>query len=504
MSILCAEHITKRFPGVRALDDVSFSLEPGEIHALMGENGAGKSTLIKVLTGVYRPEGGTITLEGCPIMPASPAQAQELGISTVYQEVNLIPTLTVAENLLLGRQPRRLGMLDWAETYSRAESALARLSLGHIDVRAPLGRYSLALQQMVAIARAVDIDAKCLILDEPTSSLDSEEVTQLFSMMRQLREQGLGLVFVTHFLDQVYEVCDRITVLRNGGYVGTWTTAELPKVQLVSRMMGRELASFEEERHVGRDVSKASGAPVRLKIEARSSELAGEISVQIRQGEVVGVAGLLGSGRTEVARIAFGLAPDVSGTVACDQHGGPFADPAAAIAAGVAMVPEDRKEQSIIPDLSVRENVILALQARRGVFKRLPMAEQIALADCYIGLLGIKTPHREQAIKNLSGGNQQKAIIARWLATEPQLLILDEPTRGVDVGAKAEILKLTLSLCEDGLSILFISAELEEVIRCCDRVVVMRDRRMVRELTIEGIGEQDIMAAIAGQQEVEA
>ena len=329
-----------------------------------------------------------------------------------------------------------------------------------------------------------------------TSSLDTDEVAQLFGMMRQLRDEGLGLVFVTHFIDQVYEVCDCITVLRNGQHVQTAKTSELGRVNLVSQMMGKELASFEHQ-HADHNAPAQENRAVRLQISAESSELAGHIDVSVNEGEVVGVAGLLGSGRPELARVAFGLAPDVKGSVTCNTHAGPYPNPAAAIKAGVALVPEDRKEQSIIPELSIRENIMLALQARRGSLRLLPMSEQVALADRYIDLLGIKTPHREQAIKNLSGGNQQKAIIARWLATEPELLILDEPTRGIDVGAKAEILKLVLSLCDDGLSIMFISAEIEELVRCCSRIVVMRDLNKVGELTGSSISEQTIMDTIA-------
>ena len=495
-ALLQLRNVRKTFPGVVALDGVDFVARRGEIHSLMGENGAGKSTLIKVLTGAYRRDGGQMLLDGSKIDPRSPLEAQQLGISTVYQEVNLIPTLSVAENIFLGRQPVKWGRIDWKQIRRRSEEALARLNL-QIDVGRQLSSYSIAIQQMVAIARALDFQAKLLILDEPTSSLDAGEVQRLFAVMRRLRDEGLGIVFVSHFLDQVYAISDRITVLRNGKLVGEYRTAELPRDQLIARMMGRDLAEFETQAHHVQTAARSQCTPF---VSVRNFGRSGMIEpfdLEVRPGQVVGLAGLLGSGRTETARLLFGVDAADSGTVQINGERTQLSSPRAAIRHGFAFCPEDRKTSGIIPDLSVRENIALALQARNGIFKSLSLAQQNAIADRYIKALGIATPHAEQAINNLSGGNQQKAILARWLATNPKLLILDEPTRGIDVGAKAEIQKLTLALVKEGMAILFISSELEEVVRVSDRVEVLRDRKFVGELNRGQISEQAIMRMIA-------
>jgi simple sugar transport system ATP-binding protein len=496
--LLQLRDVRKTFPGVRALDGVDFVARRGEVHALMGENGAGKSTLIKVLTGAYRRDGGQMLLEGREIDPHSPMEAQRLGISTVYQEVNLIPTLSVAENIFLGREPMKWGRIDWKQIHRRSEDALARLNL-KLDVSRQLSSYSIAIQQMVAIARAVDFDARLLILDEPTSSLDAGEVRQLFAIMRQLRDEGLGIVFVTHFLDQVYAISDRITVLRNGKLVGEYRTAELPRAQLIAKMMGRELAEFEREPHAA-DAQKAEKRPlVSVQHFGRVGAMQ-PFDLRIDEGEVVGLAGLLGSGRSETAKLLFGIDKPDTGTMEVEGRPVSFASPRDAIRLGFAFCPEDRKAEGIIPDLTVRENIVLALQARNGLFKSLSRSQQNEIAQRYIRALGIATPTAEQQIRNLSGGNQQKAILARWLASQPKLLILDEPTRGIDVGAKAEIQKLTLSLVKEGMSILFISSELEEVVRVSDRVAVLRDRKKVAALTGNQINEQTIMRTIAEGQ----
>jgi len=491
--------VRKVFPGVRALDGVDFFARRGEVHALMGENGAGKSTLIKVLTGVYRRDGGEALLDGVSVDPRTPAEAQNLGISTVYQEVNLVPTLSVAENLFLGRLPKKLGVaVGWGEVRRRSRAALARLELKDVDVTRPLGSYSIAIQQMVAIARALDVSAKLLILDEPTSSLDAGEVARLFDVMRRLRDQGLGIVFVTHFLEQVYAITDRITVLRNGKLVGEYETKQLPRAELIGKMMGRELAEFETAgRGGGAESAPAKRTLVRLKGFGRRGAIK-PFDLEIREGEVVGLAGLLGSGRTEIARLLFGADRADAGTALVDDRSTSLASPRAAIACGFAFLPEDRKTQGIVPELSVRENIILALQASKGWLAALPRRRQDELADHYVKALGISTPHAEQSIRNLSGGNQQKALIARWLAANPRLLILDEPTRGIDVGAKAEIQKLILDLCARGMAVLFISSELEETVRCSDRVAVLRDREKIAELEGEQISEQSILRTIAG------
>jgi simple sugar transport system ATP-binding protein len=497
--------ISRSFPGVRALDGVDFSVGAGEIHALMGENGAGKSTLIKVLTGVYPAESGQIIFDGREIRPRSPSHAQALGVSTVYQEVNLVPTLSVAENFFLGREPRNLLGIKWRQVKRRSREALEKLNI-HIDVNRELGAYSVAIQQMVAIARALDVPAtKLLVLDEPTSSLDSDEVKRLFDVMRRLREQGLGIVFVTHFLDQVYAVCDRITVLRNGRLVGEYPTGELPRAELIARMMGRELVEFEQQQQQQGAHVKTAAATARAKgqsfVEARGVAKKGAIQpfdLDLKEGEILGLAGLLGSGRTEIARLLFGIERPSQGTILIDGQRAHIKSPRIAIRDRFGFIPEDRKTQGIIPNLTIRENVILALQSSHGWLKFFSPAKQREIAGKYIAALGIATPDADALVKNLSGGNQQKVILARWLASDPRLLILDEPTRGIDVGAKAEIQKLILRLVEEGKAILFISSELEEVVRCCDRVAVLRDRRKIGELTGEQINEQTIIRTIAG------
>ena len=489
--------LTKGFPGVKALDAVDFALRRGEIHALMGENGAGKSTLIKVLTGVFPRDAGESRLEGQPIAPKSPREAESLGISTVYQEVNLIPHLSVAENICLGRQPTWFGVIRWGAIARRAQAALARLDLS-LDVSRQLSSYSIAIQQLVAIARALDISAKLLILDEPTSSLDRMEVEELFKKLRKLRDGGLGIMFITHFLDQVYEISDSITVLRNGCRVGCFATKDLPRINLVSHMVGKAVSQVEAlEQKRASSASIRSEAPL---LEARGLGRKGSLQpldLDIRPGEVVGLAGLLGSGRTETARLLFGVDRPDQGTIRIGRQAVRFNSPRAAIRYGIALTPEDRKVAGIIPNLTVRENIVLALQASRGNWRRLSVVEQEKLTDRFIRALDIKTPNREQVIRNLSGGNQQKVLLARWLATEPKLFVLDEPTRGIDVGAKAEVEKLIQSLRQDGLGVLFISSELEEVVRQSQRVVVLRDRRKVGELTEGEISEEAIMHSIA-------
>lgn len=490
--------VSKSFRGVQALSGVDFTVRAGEIHALMGENGAGKSTLIKVLTGVHRRDTGEILLEREPVAPGSPREAEELGISTVYQEINLIPELSVAENIMLGRQPRRFGLIDWKTLHARARRALQRLELD-LDLHRTVSSCSLAIQQMVAIARALDVNAKLLILDEPTSSLDENEVAELFKVMRRLREDGIGLVFVTHFLDQVYSVADRITVLRNGELVGEFKTADLPKLQLVGKMLGRELAPTESDAvKIAMPADRKDSRDALLVAHGLGRKGAVEpLNLDIRKGEVVGLAGLLGSGRTETARLLFGADRRTSGTVKIEGIPTALASPAKAIGAGIAFCSEDRKGEGIIPSLSVRENIILAMQAGRGVAHLLPRKKQEDIAAHYIAALRIKTPSPETPIQNLSGGNQQKVLLARWLCLQPKLIILDEPTRGIDVGAKAEIEKLVDGLRREGMAVLFISSELEEVVRASQRVVVLRDRRKAGELSGADVTAQRIMEMIA-------
>ncbi len=497
-SLLEMKGIEIEFPGVKALDKVDFSVNAGEIHALLGENGAGKSTLIKCLTGVHHMDAGTILFDGKEIRPTSPQEAFSIGISTVYQEINLCPNLTVAENIFVGRQPMKGGMINWKEINRRAKELMSRFHMD-IDVTRPLNNYSTAIQQMVSIARAVDIDAKILILDEPTSSLDDNEVQLLFNVMRELKAEGMGIIFITHFLDQIFAVSDRMTILRNGTLVGTYNTTDITKLQLVTLMIGKDIDVIFNLKRAHVDPN----APEMLRTENLGTP--GQIqnvNLSMKKGELLGFAGLLGSGRTETAELIFGAVPATEGTEDINGKRVSIKKPLDAIKAKLAFCPEDRKRDGIIGDLSIRENIALALQARRGFLHPISRQEQNELADKYIKLLSIATPDAEKKIGDLSGGNQQKVILARWMATQPDLLILDEPTRGIDVGAKAEIQRLMLEMCNDGVSVIFISSELEEIIRCSNRIIVMRDGKKVGEVKGEECTQQTILSIIAeGEQE---
>jgi len=497
-SLLEMKGIEIEFPGVKALDKVDFSVNAGEIHALLGENGAGKSTLIKCLTGVHHMDAGTILFDGKEIRPTSPQEAFSMGISTVYQEINLCPNLTVAENIFVGRQPMKGGMINWKEINRRAKELMSRFHMD-IDVTRPLNNYSTAIQQMVSIARAVDIDAKILILDEPTSSLDDNEVQLLFNVMRELKAEGMGIIFITHFLDQIFAVSDRMTILRNGTLVGTYNTTDITKLQLVTLMIGKDIDVIFNLKRAHVDPN----APEMLRTENLGTP--GQIqnvNLSMKKGELLGFAGLLGSGRTETAELIFGAVPATEGTEDINGKRVSIKKPLDAIKAKLAFCPEDRKRDGIVGDLSIRENIALALQARRGFLHPISRQEQNELADKYIKLLSIATPDAEKKIGDLSGGNQQKVILARWMATQPDLLILDEPTRGIDVGAKAEIQRLMLEMCNDGVSVIFISSELEEIIRCSNRIIVMRDGKKVGEVKGEECTQQTLLSIIAeGEQE---
>lgn len=496
--VLEAQGLSKAYVGVAALEDVALRLRGGEIHALMGQNGAGKSTLIKLLTGVTAADAGRIALDGAVVAPASPQQAQRLGISTVYQEVNLCPNLSVAENLFAGRYPLRgwSRRIDWRRVEREAEAALQRLGIA-IDVRRALGSYPVAVQQMVAIARAVGVSARVLILDEPTSSLDEGEVAELFRVMRALREAGMAILFVTHFLDQVYAVADRISVLRNGRLVGEYTPDALPAPQLVATMVGRALDPASAAAAAVRAAPPEHAAPL---LHAQGLGRRGQlqpVDLQLRQGQVLGLAGLLGAGRTELARLLFGLDRADRGRVTIDGRAVALRGPPDAIAHGLALCPEERKTEGIVAELSVRENIVLALQARMGLRRFLAPAEQVRIAQGYVDVLGIKTASLETPVGLLSGGNQQKVVLARWLATRPRLLILDEPTRGIDIAAKQDIMTRILALAREGMAVLFISAEVAELARIADRIAVLRERRLVGELP-GGCGERAIFDLIAG------
>ncbi|HIY01936.1 MAG TPA: sugar ABC transporter ATP-binding protein [Candidatus Blautia faecipullorum] len=497
--VLEMRDISKNFTGVRALSHVDFTLRKGEIHALMGENGAGKSTLIKVLTGVHEFESGTIRMAGKDknVINHSPQEAQENGISTVYQEVNLCPNLTVAENLFIGREPRKMGMINWKEMNERSGKLLQSLDI-NVPPTQMLDECSVAIQQMIAIARAVDMKCQVLILDEPTSSLDDDEVEKLFVLMRRLRDEGVGIIFVTHFLEQVYAVCDRITVLRNGELVGEYETKELPRVMLVAKMMGKDFDDLADIKSAHAGKKAADAAPV---IEAKGLGHRGTIKpfdITINKGEVIGLTGLLGSGRSELVRAIYGADKADTGTLKVNGKEAKINSPLEAMKLGMAYLPEDRKAEGIIADLSVRENIIIALQAKKGMFHPLSRKEMEEAADKYIEMLQIKTASRETPIKSLSGGNQQKVILGRWLLTNPEYLILDEPTRGIDIGTKTEIQKIVLDLADQGMAVTFISSEVEEMLRTCSRMAVLRDGEKVGELNEEELSQSNIMKAIAG------
>ena len=502
-SVLEMRNIHKSFPGVRALQGVDFTLCEGEIHALMGENGAGKSTLIKVLTGVYEKDEGQIYIKGKEkaVVIRSPQEAQKLGISTVYQEITLCPNLSVAENMYIGRIAG--AFQNWTKMNADAEKILQTLDIP-AKATQQLSSCSIAVQQMVAIARAVDMECKVLILDEPTSSLDEGEVAKLFKLMRDLRQRGVGIIFVTHFLDQVYEVCDKITVLRDGKLVGEYEIENLPRVQLVSKMLGKELDDVADIRGEHEVYNKEDAVNSVFETQGlASTEGIKPFDFYIKKGEVNGFTGLLGSGRSECVRAIFGADRVIQGVVKKNGKVVKITKPIDAMKLGIGYLPEDRKRDGIVGDLSVRENIILALQVMRGFFKPFSKAEAYKFADEYIKLLDIKTASADTPIKSLSGGNQQKVILARWLLTHPEYLILDEPTRGIDIGTKIDIQKLVLKLASEGVSVTFISSETDEMLRTCSRLVVMRDRKLVGELSGDELTQSHIMSTIAGGGEEE-
>ena len=491
--MLHAKGVSKFFPGTIALDDVELTLYRGEVHALLGENGAGKSTLIKCLTGAYRRDAGKIMLDGAYVSPTSTAESQSIGIGTVYQEVNLLPNLTIAENLYLGRQPTRYGFVSRKAMVNGAREILRDYGLD-IDPSEPLNSYSVAIQQVVAIARAVEMSGKVLILDEPTASLDRDEVELVFSAIRKMKERGIAVVFITHFLDQVFEISDRATILRNGQVVGSRLLKDSNRKEIVTMMLGRQLEQKVHERKGG------EAGEVLLEVtDLAKRGMIEPFSMNIHEGEVIGLAGLLGSGRTETANLLFGAVQSDQGKMKLRGEDARISRPRDAIAHRIGLCPEDRKSEGIIGDLSVRENIILALQVRQGWIRPIPRAKINEIAEHYVRALDIRLASLDMPIRLLSGGNQQKAILARWLATEPDLLILDEPTRGIDVGAHAEIIELIEKLRENGMALVVASSELEELVAYSTRVIVLRDRQQVGELTGDQITADNIVHAIADE-----
>ncbi len=485
--------ISKSFAAMRALDRVDFRLYPGEVHALLGENGAGKSTLVKIMTGAQRTDEGEMKIDGQAVVINDTSGARQLGISTVYQEVNLVPTMSVAKNVTLERQPRRFGIINWREVRRLARARLARLNLD-IDVDRALGSYSVAVQQLVAIARALEEGTRVLVLDEPTASLDANETRLLFDIIRQLKAQGIAIVFISHFLDQVYEISDRITVLRNGRLVGTGLTADLPRRKLVSLMLGRELESIESQR----PLANAAGPTVLEAQGLGKRKWIAPFDLQLKAGEAVGLAGLLGSGRTETAKLVFGAVRADSGKLMLDGKPVSRTSPKLSIRSGIAFCPEDRKAEGLVLELSVRENIMLALQSKRGWLHQLSYEEQRRIADEMIKALAIATPDAEKPVGQLSGGNQQKVVLARALVSKPKVLVLDEPTRGIDVGAHADVVTLIRRLCAEGLALLVASSELDEIVAVSDRIAVLRDRRQIGEVAGDEISRERIIEMIAG------
>jgi len=496
--LVAMRDITIRFPGVLALDGVDFFLRAGEVHALMGENGAGKSTLIKALTGVYSVDQGTITVAGEERSFGSTADAQQAGISTVYQEVNLCTNLSVGENVMLGHEIRRRRGIDWKATHREAARHLDSLGL-HLDTHSLLSSHSIAVQQLVAISRSMVLDARVLVLDEPTSSLDRDEVDRLFTVIRDLRDQGVAILFVSHFLEQVYEISDRITVLRNGKLVGDHRTQDLARGELVTQMVGHAIVELEAISEIAERAIDRSATPVMRATGIGRRGVLEPADLDVYDGEVVGIAGLLGSGRTELVRLLYGADRADSGQVELDGEPVKIASPRHAMAHRMAFSSENRHAEGVVADLTVGENIVLGIQARRGWLRRMRKAERDAVVTEYIRALGVRPANPHALLGTLSGGNQQKVLLARWLATAPELIILDEPTRGIDVGAKADIQRKVAELSSQGLSVVFISSELEEVLRLAQRVVVMRDRRQLGVIDSFGVDVPGLIDYMANQ-----
>mgnify|MGYP002532807597 FL=1 len=496
--IVVMKGITIEFPGVKALDGVNLRLFPGEVHALMGENGAGKSTMIKALTGVYKINAGSIEVDGKLQTFTGTGDAQNAGIATVYQEVNLCTNLTIGENVMLGHEVRGPLGINWKKTYEKSKKFLAQMGLEHLDPKAPLSSISIAMQQLVAIARAMVIDAKVLILDEPTSSLDANEVQDLFKIMRKIRDSGVAILFVSHFLDQIYEITDRLTILRNGKFIKEVMTKDTPRDELIGMMIGKSAAELSQ---IGAKKAHKDISGERPIVSVKQLGLKGTINptdLDVYPGQVVGFAGLLGSGRTELGRLLYGADKPDSGTYELKGKKVSISDPYTALCNKIAYSTENRRDEGIIGDLTVRENMLIALQATRGMFKPIPKKEADEIVDKYMKELNVRPNDPNKLIKNLSGGNQQKVLIARWLATHPDLLILDEPTRGIDIGAKAEIQQVVLDLAEQGMGVVFISSEMEEVVRLSDDIEVLKDRHKIAELVNDDtVSQETIVQTIA-------
>lgn len=491
--------VSKHFPGVKALDHVSLSIRRGEVHALSGENGAGKSTLIKILTGVYTYDEGSIIFDGSPVAFKSTNESQKAGIGSVYQELNMIPYLSVAENIYIGDYPMGKTGIEWKELYENAQNQLDSLNID-VDAKKQLNELNTAQQQMVSIVRAVSRDCKLIILDEPTSSLDTKEVKTLFSLVRQLKEKGVAFIFITHRMEEIYQICDRITVLKDGHFIGTYQAEDLNQYQLVTLMVGREITQQRKQTYFSPE--KDQNYVVEVRNLAKKPKVK-DVSFGISRGEIVGLAGLLGSGRTEVAEMLFGSEMPDAGEILYEGILQKNISPTKAVRAGLAFCTENRRLDGIVPNMSVKNNIVLACMKQISRLGFVISRKRLALVNRYIEELRIKTPTPEQRIRNLSGGNQQKALLARWMATNPKLIILDEPTRGIDVGAKQEVERLVQQIASQGIGVLLISSEIPELVRNCDRVIVLREGEQVGELAGAQISEEAIMQIIAQNYEQE-
>lgn len=502
-ALLRMKCISKTFPGVKALDQVEFEVRRGEVMGLLGENGAGKSTLIKIITGYYHHdgiEGSSIQFEGKPIQLENTAEAQKLGIGTIFQELNLSPNLSIAENIYLGNPPRRYGLIDWKAMRKNAEKALKELGI-QVDVTKRVETQSTAIQQMTSIARALSRNVKLLIMDEATSSLDQGEVEVLFRVVRQLKARGISTIFITHKMDEVYQICDRGTIFKDGKFVTCKPMKDLSKIELVSLMIGSNAEHLvNKKKEYKKNTNPSMYQAVNL---VSANHRLNGINIEIKRGEVVGLAGLLGSGRTELAKVIFGDDQNYSGETYLNHMAVKFKEPKDAILRKISYLPEDRKLEGIFPFMSIEDNLIMPGLERYSCFGWINRRAVRQAALDYVKRIGIKTPSTETKIRNLSGGNQQKVILSRWLAMEPDLMILDEPTRGIDIGTKGEIEKLVAQIAQKGISILYLSSEIDELVRECDRVVILREGKVIDELEGEAISNENIMNAIAHQGSAE-
>jgi ribose transport system ATP-binding protein len=490
--------IVKVFPGVVALDHARLTVMKGEVHVIVGQNGAGKSTLTKILNGAYRKDGGTVVFDGREVDFATPHQAQVGGISTIYQEINLVPFRSVAENIFMGREPRRFGLIDWPRMNRESREILSHFGI-QLDVKQPLLELNVALQQMVAIARAISFGSKLVIMDEPTSSLDEREVETLFEAIRRLKASGVSVIYISHRLDELHEVGDNITIMRDGQTIQETSMAEISKLEIVAKMLGKNIGDLRRQGTTGFAERKSDieGEPFYIAAHIEADPVLKDATIELKRGEILGLSGLLGSGRTELARMLFGADKPDKGTLTLDGNPSPIASPRDAIRQGIGYCSEDRKAEGIIPEMSVRENLTLAALPTLTKNGIIDPAEQAKIVDRFVQLLSIKTSDVEQPISQLSGGNQQKVLLARWLCLNPRLLLLDEPTRGIDVGAKAEIHHLIESLADEGMSVLMITSEIEEIVEGSNRVTVLRDGRTVAEFDREQISQDAIISAMA-------